>query len=208
MSRPEAAGPSRGAASASPAALPLPLRLPPRPPARAAQPAAAPPRPRDGGQSTVSGGEGRGGSAAAGKGRARAGRGQAEPGRVSADTPARPSGRPARNGAERSGPRGGGGRGAWGAPGGGCGGNFKPVEAQKRPRCRALRRVLGKVNTGRAGAVRLAIRQHSSFSSQGSVRPSSLELVWVFLVVGGFSAKWHSSVDSFFFFLKALSLIL
>lgn len=153
----------------------------------------------------------RGGGGAPRRGRGGRGPAAARQSRAAFPRTPPPVPRAGRRGTERSGaerPAGGGGRGAWGAPGGGCGGNFKPVEAQKRPRCRALRRVLGKVNTGRAGAVRLAIRQHSSFSSQGSVRPSSLELVWVFLVVGGFSAKWHSSVDSFFFFLKALSLIL
>lgn len=49
--------------------------------------------------------------------------------------------------------------------GGGLQGNFKPVEVQKRPRRGALRRVPGKVNTGRDGASPIAIRQ-LSFSSR------------------------------------------
>lgn len=61
----------------------------------------------------------------------------------------------------------------------------------------------GKVNTERAGAAPLGIRQLSFFSKPEGRRLVFLTagLVVVFLVIGGFSAKWRSSVD-FPFFLK------
>lgn len=95
------------------------------------------------------------------------------------------------------------GRGMAAEPRWGLRGNFKPVEVQKRPRRRALRRVPGKVNTGRAGTSPLGVRQLSFFSKPEKRRLVFLSagLIVVFLVIGDFNAKWHSSVD-FQFFLK------
>lgn len=165
MSRPEAAGPSRGAASASPAApAPCPRRSPPSAPLR------------HGGQRTVS--RGRGG----GRGGRRAG----GAGQVSADTPARPvlpslpppeEGRGERAVAKPGEP-----------PVGGVG---RGGELQACWKCRDVPAAgrfggsPGKVNSGRAGAVPLVIRQPSSFSNR-PLAAFAAGPVWVFRVVGGF----------------------
>lgn len=168
MSRPEAAGPSRGAASASPAApAPRPRRSPPSAPLR------------HGGQRTVSRGRG-GWSRGAAGGRA-GGAGQ-----VSADTPARPvlpSLPPPEEGGEG---------GAAAKPGEppvgdvGRGGELQACwKCRDVPAARRFGGSPGKVNSGRAGAVPLVIRQPSSFSSR-PLAAFAAGPVWVFRVVGGF----------------------